>query len=118
MNELMYPKQGKKKKRKKHGKSILQDQSCKQCFLCMLLEGDFREKPVQDHHVFYGSGRRQISEEQGFKVNLCLRHHIDGAEAVHQNRNYDRMLKRMCQQVYELDYSHEDFLGLFHEDFR
>ena len=59
MNELMYPKQGKKKKRKKHGKSILQDQSCKQCFLCMLLEGDFREKPVQDHHVFYGSGRRQ-----------------------------------------------------------
>ena len=118
MTELMYPKQGKNKKRKKHGKSILQDQSCKQCFLCMLLEGDFREKPVQDHHVFYGSGRRQISEEQGFKVNLCLRHHIDGAEAVHQNRNYDRMLKRMCQQVYELDHSHEDFLGLFHEDFR
>lgn len=117
MSGLMYPKQGKKKPRKKHKKSIMQDQTCKQCFLCMLMDGDYREKPVHDHHIFYGNGRRQISEAHGFKVNLCLIHHNSGKESVHQNRNYDRLLKRMCQQAYESDHSHEEFMEIFHEDF-
>ena len=115
--KLMYPKSGKKKKRKKHGKSIMQDQSCKQCFLCMLLDNDYREKPVHNHHIFYGNGRRQISETYGFTVNLCIEHHNVGKESVHQNKNYDRILKRMCQQTYETDHSHEEFLQIFGENF-
>ncbi len=73
------------KKRVKKQKSILQDQSCKQCYLCMLLEGDYREKLVEDHHIYFGSNRRN-SEIHGFKVNLCIHHHREGKEAVHQNR--------------------------------
>ena len=46
------------KKRVKKQKSILQDQSRKQCYLCMLLEGDYREKMVEDHHIYFGSNRR------------------------------------------------------------
>lgn len=114
---MMYPKSGKKKKRKKHGKSIMQDQSCKQCFLCMLFDSDHREKPVHNHHIFYGNGRRQISEAYGFTVNLCINHHNAGKEAVHENINYDRILKQMCQQAYEMNHSHEEFMQIFGENF-
>lgn len=115
--KLMYPKPKKKKKRKKHGKSIMQDQSYKQCFLCMLFDSDYREQPVHNHHIFYGNGRRHISEEYGFTVNLCIYHHNDGKESVHQNKAYDRILKRMCQQAYEIDHSHEEFMAIFGENF-
>lgn len=117
MSGLMYPKPGKAKKKKKHGKSIMQNQTCKQCFLCMLMDSDYREKPVHDHHIFYGNGRRPISEAHGFKVNLCLRHHNAGKESVHENKNYDRILKRMCQQAYEMEHSHEEFMEIFNENF-
>lgn len=113
----MYPKPGKKKKKRKHGKSIMQDQSYKQCFLCMLIDNDCREKPVHNHHIFYGNGRRPISEAHGFTVNLCVEHHNSGPESVHQNKNYDQILKRMCQQAYEIDHSHDEFMEIFGENF-
>ena len=82
-----------------------------------VMDGDYREKPVHDHYIFYGNGRRQISEAHGFKVNLCLIHHNAGKESVNQNENYDKLLKRMCQQAYESDHSHEGFMEIFHENF-
>ena len=99
------------KKRVKKQKSILQDQSRKQCYLCMLLEGDYREKMVEDHHIYFGSNRRN-SEIHGFKVNLCIPHHREGKEAVHQNRNNDLILKKVCQQEYEKTHTREDFVRI------
>lgn len=36
----------------KKQKSILQDQSERQCYLCMVLHGDYGYKQVEDHHIF------------------------------------------------------------------
>lgn len=100
------------KKRVKKQKSILQDQSRKQCYLCMLLEGDYREKIVEDHHIYFGNPNRQKSEIYGFKVNLCLRHHREGKEAVHNNIENDTILKKLCQQEYEKTHTREEFVRI------
>lgn len=97
--------------RRKKQKSILQDQSKKQCYLCMLLEGDYREKQVEDHHIFFGPNRKN-SETYGFKVNLCIPHHREGKEAVHQNRDNDLLLKKICQQEYEKTHAREEFVRI------
>ena len=88
------------KKRVKKQKSILQNQENKQCYLCMLLEGNYAYQTVEDHHIFFGPNRRN-SEIHGFKVNLCIRHHREGKEAVHLNRENDLILKEICQKEYE-----------------
>lgn len=103
------------KKRKKHGKSILMDQSTPCCFLCMQ-EGDYWEKPVHNHHIFYGQKQHQWSEAEGLKVNLCIeRHHQYGKESVHGNpgKGNDLRLKQIGQQAYEHLHSHEEFMEKF-----
>lgn len=42
---MMFPKPTKRKKRKKHKKSIMQPKGDRRCYLCMLLDGDFTYKP-------------------------------------------------------------------------
>lgn len=108
---LMFPKIPKKKKRKKHGKSILQDQTQKQCYLCMM-EGDYRQKQVHNHHIFFGTGQRQISEEHGFTVNLCLDHHQYGPDAVHINSAVSDKLKAECQREFERTHTREEFMRM------
>lgn len=109
---LMFPKPERKKRIKKHGKSILQDQTEKQCLLCML-EGDYSYKRVHNHHIFFGPGERPISEEYGFKANLCIdRHHQYGPEAVHVNAEVSDRLKAICQREFEKTHTREEFMAL------
>jgi len=77
-NNLLFPKPGKKKKRKpKHRESILQDKDGR-CFLCMLLDNNnFYYPDIEEHHVFEGPDR-PISTEEGLTVYLCPRHHRTG----------------------------------------
>ena len=70
MCELMFPKPTKKKKRKHHPAPIV-DTVKGECFLCRL-EGIRRQQYTEEHHVFYGGGLRQVSEENGFKA-ICVR---------------------------------------------
>lgn len=110
---MLYPKQPKKKKRKVHKKSIIHDQSVKQCLLCMLLEDDFSKKPVHDHHIFGGTANRRISEAEGMRCNLCLKHHEENSEAVHKNRFNNVLLKIIGQQAYEQTHPRTDFIARF-----
>lgn len=98
-----------KKKRKE--KSILQDQGIKQCYLCMLLDGDYSYKQVEDHHIYFGPNRKN-SETYGFKVNLCIPHHRTGKDAVHLNRETDLILKKICQREYERAHTRQDFVKI------
>lgn len=95
----------------KKQKSILQEQKNKQCYLCMLLCGDYSYKRVEDHHIYHGPNRRN-SELYGFKVNLCIPHHREGKDAVHRNHEKDLILKKMCQREYEKDHTREDFVRI------
>lgn len=60
---FLLPKNGRKKKRKKHGRSIMQ--AGKYCYLCARFYGDYGRKPVQKHHIVFGRGNRQISRGAG-----------------------------------------------------
>lgn len=61
MCELMFPKPTRKKKRKHHPAPIV-DTVKGECFLCRM-EGIRRQQYTEEHHVFYGGGLRQVSEE-------------------------------------------------------
>lgn len=82
------------------------------CYLCDLFR-EYHSNVLHEHHIFYGS-RHKKAEEMGLKLNLCLYHHtgdINGnAEAVHFNKEYDLMLKKIAQAIYESKYGHDQFV--------
>lgn len=117
-NAMLLPKdawKGKKAKRKKSPKhkkrkSILQDEHDKRCYLSMLLDGDYREKQTEEHHVIFGSGRRKISDAYGLTVRLSVEYHREGPKAVHNNTEMADLLKRIAQKRFEEVYPDEDWM--------
>lgn len=71
---------------------------------------------VEEHHVFFGHGRRELSERYGLKAYLCPAHHR-GPMGPHHNREFDLYLKRMYQKKFEETHSREEFMGLFHRNY-
>ena len=108
---MKYPKQKWKKKRKKHPQSIVARKKG-DFLLCAKLHGDEAEKYTEVHHVFFGSGRRDVSEQNGFVCDLCIPHHREGPEAVHRNRESREYLCRLFQEEYERSHTREEFMEL------
>lgn len=124
--EEVAPVQRKKKKKiklkkgPKHRKrkSIMQDEHDNRCFLCMLLHGDYKEKVTQEHHVVFGSGRRQLSTEYGLTVRLCVdEHHEVGPESVHNNQEIAELLKRIAQERFMEAYPDEDWMEVIRRNY-
>lgn len=111
MTGFMFPKPVQKKKRKRHKKSIIQNKEDHYCFLCAVLNNDYRQQPTEEHHVYPGINR-QISEGNGFKVHICIPHHRTGKNAAHNNRAISDLLKVMIQREYEETHSREEFMKL------
>ena len=115
---------GKRCRKQKHRKSILQPNDGT-CYICSEIHSDYRMKQVQEHHIFYGSANRAVSEAEGFKVYLCPSHHqytYDcNPEAIHGNPHYERSLdmwlKQTAQRKYEATHSREDFLRLIGKNY-
>lgn len=86
-------------------KSIIQNK--KQCFICK------RSTGLHDHHIYFGTARRKISEKNGFKVWLCYLHH-EGTTGVHgrDGHELDKYLKQTCQKKYEETHSRSEFINL------
>lgn len=98
-------------------RSILQAEESKQCYLCIILNGDHSEKEwLHRHHVFFGRNRKK-SEEYGLTVRLCVEHHEIGPEAVHRNREIDMMLKAIAQEAAEEHIGHERFMQEFGKNY-
>lgn len=113
---MMFPKRVVKKRKKKHKASILHDKDGT-CYLCMELNHDRRRYLcVHEHHI-YGGALRPVSEAEGFKVYLCLAHHIDGPEAVHNNQGNMRFLQRECQRKYEETHTRQQFMSLINKNY-
>ena len=122
MCELMFPKTGSRKKRRRKRRSILQEKG-RICYLCACLHGDCRPKQLEEHHVFYGPNR-EVSDREGLTVYLCRSHHqyaYDGnPEAVHGNpksRETDLYLKRIAQWEYEQAHTREEFVRLIGKNY-
>ena len=87
-------------------KSIIQQN--KECYVCQKISG------LHDHHIFFGSKNRKVSELYGLKVWLCYEHHNGSNDGVHFNKDLDLHLKRLAQQEYEKKYgTREDFRETF-----
>lgn len=108
---MMFPKPKWKKKRKKHPPSLVVRKKGT-CFLCVKLHGDYTEKYTEEHHVFFGNGLRDISEQNGFTCDLCLGHHREGPEAVHRNQEIREYLCSIFQEKYEKTHTREEFMKL------
>lgn len=108
---MMFPKPQYKKKRKKHKASILH---CKDgtCYLCIMLDNNYRIHPVVHEHHIFGGANRQISEAEGLKVYLCPEHHISGQQAVHRNSKVMRIMHQDGQRAYERTHSRQQFMEL------
>ena len=95
-------------------KSIMHNKQDGTCYLCILLDGDAGFRPaLQEHHAMPGTANRKLSEHYGLKVYLCLRHHTEGPDAVHNNIHNQRLIQRKAQEVFEQKYSHEKWMEVF-----
>lgn len=104
------------KRRKKHKASILQEKGSP-CYLCMKMRPHYEwQKAVHEHHIFGGSNRDK-SEAEGLKVYLCLDHHINGKEAVHNNAELMRELRQDGQKAFEQNHTREEFMELFGKNY-
>ena len=86
-------------------KSIIQDK--KECIVC----GSWN---VEDHHIFFGTSKRKLSEEYGLKVWLCPTHHR-GTNGVHGKNGHklDTELKQLGQKAFEWEHTREEFMKVF-----
>ena len=110
-SDMAFPKPMRQKKRKKHKKSILKTRKGV-CYLCARLNGDYRIKYTEEHHILYGGGRRTRAEGEGIKVYLCIPHHREGQQAVHNNRKIRELLCRTAQEEYERIHTHDEWMEI------
>jgi uncharacterized pyridoxamine 5'-phosphate oxidase family protein len=89
-----------------HSYSILQGKN-KICFITG------RTDNLHKHHCFYGNPNRKISDKHGFWVYLTGEYHNQNSRIdVHRNKDFDLMLKRLCQEKYEEEHTREEFVAL------
>lgn len=115
---MLYPKPTKRKKKKKHGKSLLQNKEIRICYLCAR-NGDNSWKPrLEEHHIF-GGPNRDLSEEHGMKVYLCPECHRTSARAVHKDPagEANRYLHEMGQKAFEKEKPDLNFRELFGKNY-
>lgn len=61
------------------------------------------------HHIFEGRNRQQ-SEKYNMTIKLCGYHHNLSNDGIHFNKELDRSVKRMAQEEFEKQFSHEEFM--------
>lgn len=91
-------------------KSILQNE--KQCFVTDV------KSNLHRHHIYFGIGLREISEQNGFWVYLEGKLHNQSNKGVHcGNRNLDLYLKKLCQAQYEETHTRKEFMELIGKNY-
>lgn len=81
------------------------------CFICDTTRN------LQEHHVFFGTGKRKLSEKYGMKVPLCMECHT-GGQGAHLNRELDIYIKQLAQIEFEKNFSFEEFMRIFGRNYR
>ena len=113
--QIGYPKKEKKKRKKKHAKSIIQRPEDKnRCYLCMLRDDNYSEHAyLETHHVMFGQGRRDKAEADGLTVRLCTDHHHE----VHHNADSRQRLCAIAQRAYERTHTREDWMERYKRNY-
>jgi hypothetical protein len=88
------------------------------CFLCSLLEADgSRRNDLEEHHVIYGRANRKLSEKYGLMIDLCRRHHREGAKAVHITKAIRRTTEAIAQKKFAEVFPDEDYVKIFGKNY-
>ena len=93
-------------------KSIMQEDRT-HCYICGM---NTNLEPLDEHHIFSGYGKRELSEQYGLKVYIHhLKCHIFGKNSVHKNGEINRALKAKAQKIAMEHYGWtiEDFIKIF-----
>jgi hypothetical protein len=77
---------------------------------CLICETTYN---IHKHHIFYGTGKRQLSEKYGCWCYLCARHHNMSNDGIHFNSKLDKKLKAYTQKRFAEVYPELDFLRIF-----
>lgn len=68
---------------------------------------------TEEHHVFFGTGQRKISEKHNFKTRLCPICHRSQPQGIHGgNKELDLKLKREFQSKFEETHTRKEFITL------
>lgn len=71
------------------------------------------------HHIYEGTGRRKISDKNGFVIPLCNYHHNMSDEGIHFDHEVDLFMKKQCQIRYEsLGHTTEEFIELIGRNYK
>ena len=73
---------------------------------------------LEEHHIFFGTSNRKVSEKNGLKVWLTSEEHR-GTYGVHgkYGRDLDIKLKQDAQRKYEETHTREDFIKLIGKNY-
>ena len=69
------------------------------------------------HHIFFGTGKRQLSEQYGCWCYLCAYHHNMSNNGVHFNKALDERLKQYAQRKFNEVYPGLDFMQIFGKNY-
>ena len=86
-------------------KSIMQTE--KECYITK------RTDNLERHHVFFGTGMRQLSEKYGLTVWLTHDAHNEPPDGVHHCIAANRKLQQDGQRAFETLYPDLDFMKIF-----
>ena len=73
---------------------------------------------LEEHHIFFGTANRKVSEKNGLKVWLTSEEHR-GTYGVHgkYGRDLDIKLKQDAQRKYEETHTREEFIKLIGKNY-
>lgn len=117
MTGLLFPKKVEKKRQKSHAKqSIIHND--RYCYLCWKRYGRINAHNLHKHHCFHGTANRQLAEEDGLFVNVCVECHEIDKDAIHNNHDTDMFVMQQAQMAYESKIgSREDFVKRYGKNF-
>lgn len=92
------------------GKSII-DPNTERCFLCQ------RVRPLEAHHIFHGTARRRLADEDGMIVHICRECHQKVHEA--PDGELDRLLKIFGEEMWLMHYekTSDDFIKRYGKNY-
>lgn len=93
--------------------SILQTK--RECYLCRRFYNLHTVRGLEEHHIMYGRGRRELSELYGLKVYLCHRHHNAPPLGVHFNPITRRGLENDARIALDARYGAGAFDRIFED---
>ncbi|WP_337808276.1 hypothetical protein [Gemmiger sp.] len=95
-------------------KSILQND--KECYLCRRFYNLRTTRGLEEHHILFGRGRRELSERYGLKVWLCHNHHNEPPLGVHFDPAARRELEQAAQFAFDDLHGPGSFAKVFVEE--